>query len=181
MKSSFTPKPKLEDTGTTIFTVMSKLSQEYGAINLGQGFPDFDTDPLLLELVAKYTAEGKNQYSPLAGLPVLLDAIANKIARSYGQKLDPSTQICVTAGATQALYTAIMALVHPQDEVIVIEPAYDCYKPQIELAGGIPVAYQLRYPDYQIDWDELEKLVNSKTRMIVIHTPQPNGDDFVNG
>ncbi len=176
MKSSFTPKPKLEDTGTTIFTVMSKLSQEYGAINLGQGFPDFDTDPLLLELVAKYTAEGKNQYSPLAGLPVLLDAIANKIARSYGQKLDPSTQICVTAGATQALYTAIMALVHPQDEVIVIEPAYDCYKPQIELAGGIPVAYQLRYPDYQIDWDELEKLVNSKTRMIVINTPHnPTG------
>lgn len=163
--------PKLQDTGTTIFTVMSKLASEHNAINLGQGFPDFDCDPKLLDLISTYVQEGKNQYAPLAGLPALLEVLSEKIHRSYGMKLKPESQICVTAGATQALYTAIMAIVHPSDEVIIIEPAYDCYKSQIELAGGVVVPYRLSYPEYKIDWDELGDLVGDKTRMIIINTP----------
>ncbi|MEM7297971.1 MAG: methionine aminotransferase, partial [Bacteroidota bacterium] len=168
---SLTITPKLQDTGTTIFTVMSKLASEHNAINLGQGFPDFDCDPKLLELVSSYVKEGKNQYAPLAGLPSLLQVLSEKIDRTYGMKLKPESQLCVTAGATQALYTAIMAFVHPGDEVIIIEPAYDCYKSQIELAGGILVPYRLSYPDYKIDWDEMGDLVRDKTRMIIINTP----------
>ncbi|GAB4249964.1 MAG: pyridoxal phosphate-dependent aminotransferase [Ekhidna sp.] len=174
--SNLSITPKLNETGTTIFTIMSKLAHEHNAINLGQGFPDFDGDNRLLELVSKYVKEGKNQYCPLAGLPSLLQTIAEKAGRLYGISLDPSAQICVTAGATQALYTAIMALVNKGDEVIVIEPAYDCYKPQIELAGGVPVPYTLMYPDYKIDWEEMRSMISDKTRMIIINTPHnPSG------
>lgn len=176
MQTSLTIHPKLKDTGTTIFTVMSKLASEHQAINLGQGFPDFEADPHLLDLVAKYVREGKNQYCPLAGLPTLLEVLANKIHRLYGLEVKAGSQICITAGATQALYTAIMAIVHPGDEVIIIEPAYDCYKSQIELAGGIPVPYQLTYPDYAIDWEKMRSLVSAKTSMIIINTPHnPSG------
>lgn len=168
--------PKLQDTGTTIFTVMSKLANEHKAINLGQGFPDFGCDQTLLDLVSKHLNDGKNQYCPLAGLPSLLEVLSEKIDRMYGMKVNPDSQLCVTAGATQALYTAIMALVHPGDEVIIIEPAYDCYKSQIELAGGVVVPYQITYPDYAIDWNELGGMINDKTRMIIINTPHnPSG------
>lgn len=161
---------------TTIFTVMSKLAQEHEAINLGQGFPDFETDPELLQLVEKYVRAGKNQYCPLAGLPALLEVIAQKINHIYGKKLDPGSEICITAGATQALHVAIMSIVGPGDEVVIIEPAYDSYKPQIELAGGVAVPYSLTYPDYTVDWDELRELITSRTRMIIINTPHnPTG------
>lgn len=176
MQHPLTLQPKLKDTGTTIFTVMSKLAQEHQAINLGQGFPDFDCDQKLLDLVSSYLQEGKNQYCPLAGLPALLDTLSAKIDRMYGMKLNPESQLCVTAGATQALYTAIMAIVHPGDEVIIIEPAYDCYKSQIELAGGVVVPYRITYPDYTIDWNELGDMISDKTRMIIINTPHnPSG------
>lgn len=176
MSSQLRIAPKLKDSGTTIFTVMSKLAQENGAINLGQGFPDFDADPKLLDLVSQHIQEGRNQYCPLAGLPALLEVLSKKIERCYGMKVSPDTQLCITAGATQALYTAIMAIVNRGDEVIIIEPAYDCYKSQIELAGGIPIPYALKFPDYKIDWDEMKGLVSEKTRMILINTPHnPTG------
>ncbi len=176
MQSSIQLSPKLQDSGTTIFTVMSKLAQKHDAINLGQGFPDFDADPRLLELVEKYIREGKNQYCPLAGLPRLLEVLADKVSHVYGMKLNPTSQICVTAGATQALHIAVATVVNKGDEVIILEPAYDCYKPQIELAGGVAVPYQLKYPNYQVDWNELGKLVSDRTRMIIINTPHnPTG------
>ncbi len=167
---------KLPAGGTNIFTIMSKLATEHKAINLGQGFPDFECDEQLKELVAKYVTEGKNQYCPLAGLPQLNQTLSTKMERLYGMPIDPSSQICVTAGATQALYTAIMAFVNPGDEVIIFEPAYDCYTPQIQLSGGIVKPYQMTYPDYSIDWNKVKGMVNDKTRMIVINTPHnPSG------
>ena len=176
MQQNITLRPKLKDTETTIFTIMSRLATEHNAVNLGQGFPDFDCDPTLLDLINKYLKERKNQYCPLAGLPQLLEVLAKKIERLYGMRLNPETQICITAGATQALYTAIMAFVHPGDEVVIVEPAYDCYKSQIELAGGKPVPYQITYPDYTIDWDEFGSLISDKTSMIIINTPHnPSG------
>lgn len=155
---------------------MSKLAAEYQAINLGQGFPDYECDEKLRNLVKRNLDEGKNQYAPLAGLPNLLETLAAKIRRSYDLEVDPIKQLCVTAGATQALFTAISAFVKSGDEVIVIEPAYDCYLPQIEIAGGIPKPYTLRYPDYTIDWNMMEELITDKTRMIIINTPHnPTG------
>lgn len=167
---------RLSQSGTTIFTTMSQLASDHQAINLGQGFPDYECDEKLKELAKKYLDEGKNQYCPLAGLPDLLETLATKIKRSYDVELDAAKQICVTAGATQALLTAVMAFVNKGDEVIVIEPAYDCYIPQITIAGGIPKPYALRYPDYTIDWNEMEAMVTDKTRMIIINTPHnPTG------
>ncbi len=167
---------KLSSSGTNIFTIMSKLASEHRAINLGQGFPDFECDEKLKELVSKYVQDGMNQYSPLAGIPKLNETLANKIKHIYGTQIDPSAQICVTAGATQALYTAIMAYVKKGDEVIIFEPAYDCYTPQIQLAGGVVRPYAMTYPDYAIDWNEVESMVTDKTRMIVINTPHnPSG------
>ncbi|MFK7954299.1 MAG: methionine aminotransferase [Ekhidna sp.] len=167
---------KLPKAETTIFTVMSKLAAESSAINLGQGFPDFECDQRLKDLISKHLQEGKNQYAPLAGLPALNKTLADKIARTNGLKVNPESQICVTAGATQALYTAIMAFVNKGDEVIIIEPAYDCYKSQIMLAGGIPKPYRLTYPDYAVNWNEIESMASDKTRMIIINTPHnPTG------
>ena len=167
---------KLPQSGVTIFTVMSALAKEHQAINLGQGFPDFDCDQSLREKVAKHLNDGKNQYCPMPGLLELRQSISNKMNRSYGVSLDPNTQICITAGATQALFTAISGFVHQGDEVIIIEPAYDSYKPSILIAGGIPKVYQLTYPDYSVDWDELADMVTDKTRMIIINTPHnPTG------
>ncbi|WP_425392099.1 methionine aminotransferase [Ekhidna sp.] len=168
--------PKLLSGGTNIFTIMSKLATEHKAINLGQGFPDFECDEKLKDLVAKHLKEGKNQYVPLAGLPKLNETLSKKMEHVYDMPIDPSTQICVTAGATQALYTAIMAFVNPGDEVIIFEPAYDCYKPQIQLAGGVVKPYNMTYPDYGIDWNKVRDMVNDKTRMIIINTPHnPSG------
>ncbi|MEQ9007184.1 MAG: aminotransferase class I/II-fold pyridoxal phosphate-dependent enzyme, partial [Ekhidna sp.] len=167
---------KLPSSGTTIFTVMSKLASEYKAINLGQGFPDFECDEKLKDLVAKHVKEGKNQYAPLAGLPKLNETLSKKMKHVYGMPIDPNTQICVTAGATQALYTAIMAFVNKGDEVIIFEPAYDCYTPQIQLAGGVVKPYTMTYPDYGIDWNRVRDMVNNRTRMIIINTPHnPSG------
>lgn len=169
-------RSKLPKTGTTIFSVMSALANKHQAINLGQGFPDFDCDENLRQLVTKYLNEGKNQYCSMAGLLDLRQTISQKINNSYKVTLDPNTQICITAGATQALFTAIEAFVHQGDEVIIIEPAYDSYSPSIIIAGGIPKAYTLRYPDYSIDWDKFENLVTERTRMIIINTPHnPTG------
>lgn len=169
-------RSKLPKTETTIFTVMSALANQHKAINLGQGFPDFDCDESLRKLISKYLNNQKNQYCPMPGLLELRKAISTKMNKSYGTTLNPETQVCVTAGATQALFTAIEAFVHQGDEVIIIEPAYDSYAPSIIIAGGIPKAYTLTYPDYSIDWNEFEKLITSKTRMIIINTPHnPTG------
>ncbi len=167
---------KLPATETTIFTVMSALARQYNAINLGQGFPDFDCDEGLRKLVSKYLNDGKNQYCPMAGLLDLREAIAQKIERSYGTIVNPETEICVTAGATQALFTAISAFVHSGDEVIIFEPAYDSYTPSIQVAGGIPKPYRMTLPDYAIDWNIVENMVTDKTKMILINTPHnPTG------
>ena len=169
-------KSKLPQSGVTIFTVMSALAKECGAINLGQGFPDFDCDEALRQKVEKYLNGGKNQYCPMPGLLDLRTSISNKMNLSYGVNLDPNTQICITAGATQALFTAITGFVHPGEEVIIIEPAYDSYKPSIQIAGGIPKIYALNYPDYSVDWNELAAMVTPRTRMIIINTPHnPTG------
>lgn len=167
---------KLPDVGTTIFTVMSALAQEHQAINLSQGFPNYPSPPALTELVCRYLRDGANQYAPMAGVPALRQAIAAKIQHSYGIALDPETDITVTAGATQAIFTAISAFVRPGDEVIIIEPAYDCYKPAILVHGGVPVVHELAAPDYRIDWPVLAQRISPRTRMIVVNTPHnPTG------
>ncbi len=167
---------KLPAVGTTIFTVMSKLAAEHSAINLSQGFPDFNCSPELIDLVTKYMKEGLNQYAPMQGVPVLRETISGILKDSYGGNYNPDTEITVTAGATQGLYTAIAAVVREGDEVIIIEPAYDSYVPAIELNGGKPVYVQLKYPDYSVDWDAVKKVISRKTRMIIINTPHnPSG------
>ncbi|MEP1095949.1 MAG: methionine aminotransferase [Cyclobacteriaceae bacterium] len=167
---------KLPFSGPTIFSTMSVLATTHKAINLGQGFPDFDTDQVLLDLITKHLNQGKNQYCPMAGLPALRQTLSEKINRCYGMKINPETQLCITAGATQALFTAINAFIRPGDEVIILEPAYDCYKPEVLIAGGIPRAYSMVYPDYAIDWNEIREMVNEKTKMIIINTPHnPSG------
>jgi methionine aminotransferase len=167
---------RLPRVGTTIFTVMSRLAAEHGAINLSQGFPDFSPPPRLLERVAHHMAAGSNQYAPMVGALPLREAIAAKVERLYGARYDVESEITVTAGATQAIYTAIAACVRPGDEVIVFAPVYDSYVPAVELNGGKAVFATLRFPDYRPDWDEVRALVNPKTRMIVINTPHnPSG------
>lgn len=167
---------KLPDTGTTIFTVMSNLAREYNAINLSQGFPDFDVDHRLLDLVGKYMRSGNNQYAPMQGVWELRQRIAEKTQTLYNAAYDPAAEITITSGATEALYAAITAVVHKGDEVIVIEPAFDCYVPAIELNGGIPVFVKLRFPDYRIDWDEVKQAVSSKTRLMILNSPHnPTG------
>jgi methionine aminotransferase len=168
------PRPlasKLPDVGTTIFTVMSRLAQEHGAINLSQGFPDFDCAKELRDLVTKYINAGLNQYPPMAGVQRLRERIAEKVEALYGAKYDPEHEITVTPGATYGIFTAIATLVRPGDEVILFEPAYDSYAPSIEVNGGVPVYVQLRYPDYSIDWNAVQNAITPKTRLIVINTP----------
>lgn len=169
---------KLPQVGTTIFTVMSALATEKNAVNLGQGFPDFDCDPALIEAVATAMKNGLNQYPPMAGIPALREAIIQKIGRIYGGAYDPATEITVTAGATQAILTAILCCVHPGDEVIVIEPAYDSYVPAIELAGGTPVFVQMEIgpQGYSVPWPKVAAAVTGKTRLIMINSPHnPTG------
>ena len=167
---------KLPNTGTTIFSVMSAMAEEYDAINLSQGFPDFNCPEKLIELVHKYMQKGYNQYAPMQGVMPLREAIAEKTEALYSHKYDPQKEITITAGATQAIYAAISALVKEEDEVILFEPVYDSYVPAIRLNGGIPVFSRLKPPDYKIDWEELEKSVSTNTRMIIINTPHnPTG------
>jgi methionine aminotransferase len=169
---------RLPKVGTTIFTVMSTLASEKSAVNLGQGFPDFDCDPALVDAVSGAMKNGFNQYPPMPGVPALRQAIAAKIEKIYGHSYDPATEITVTAGATQGLLTAIMCAVHPGDEVIVIEPAYDSYVPSIELAGGKPVLVQMTLGanGYQVPWDRIAAAVSPRTRMIMINSPHnPTG------
>jgi methionine aminotransferase len=169
---------RLPAVGTTVFTLMSALATEHGAVNLGQGFPDFGCDPKLLDMVDDAMRAGLNQYPPMAGAAPLREAIAAKIATLYGHAYDADTEITVTAGATQGIITAILCAVHPGDEVIVIEPAYDSYRPSIQLAGGVPVMVQMRLGDagYSVPWDQVAAAVTARTRMIVINTPHnPTG------
>ena len=162
---------KLPNVGTTIFTVMSKMAQDYGAINLSQGFPDFDCPERLRELVAQHLNDRKNQYPPMAGIPSLRQQIANKVKDYYGCDTDPETEVTVTSGATEALFDAVHAVVTAGDEVIVFDPAYDCYEPAVQLAGGKTIHVPLTLPDYGMDWDRLEQAINSRTRLIIINSP----------
>src|SRR5215210_3025236 len=162
---------KLPHVGTTIFTVMSRVSAEHGAINLSQGFPDFDCTPELRALVTKYFNAGLNQYPPMAGVPVLREAIAEKVEALYGTVYDPEHEITVTPGATYAIFTAVSALVRPGDEGILFEPAYAGYAPAIEVNGGTPVYIQLAYPDYAIPWQAVQDAITPRTRMIIVNTP----------
>ncbi|HSV76885.1 MAG TPA: aminotransferase class I/II-fold pyridoxal phosphate-dependent enzyme, partial [Bacteroidales bacterium] len=169
-------KSKLPNTGTSIFAVMTQLAREHNAINLSQGFPDFPVSEKLVELISGHMRKGHNQYAPMPGLPLLRQRIAEKTLALYGAAYNPETEITVTAGATQALFTAISALIHPGDEVIVFEPAYDSYIPAVKLNGGIPVVSRLKLPDYRIDWAEVEKLISPQTRMIILNSPHnPSG------
>lgn len=167
---------KLPGGKTSIFSVMSNLARKHKAIDLSQGFPNFETDVELKELVCKAMKDGYNQYPPMNGIPQLREQIIRKIDHLYGKKYNQDSEIIFTAGATQALYCAISALVHPGDEVIVFKPAYDSYEPDIKLAGGKPIFSQLKGNDFKIDWEDLGKKINSKTRMIIINTPHnPTG------
>ncbi|MEO6902317.1 MAG: methionine aminotransferase [Bacteroidia bacterium] len=167
---------KLPNASTSIFTVMSKMAAENNAINLSQGFPDFNCNETLINLVNKYMQKGFNQYAPMPGLMSLREVLAEQIEDLYSAKYDPETEITITAGATQAIFTAITAIVHEGDEVIVFEPAYDCYQPAIELNGGKVVYLQLKEDTYTINWDQLKKVINHRTKMIIINTPHnPTG------
>jgi methionine aminotransferase len=169
-------KSKLHNTGTTIFTTMSALAAEHNAINLSQGFPDFPVSEKLISLVNKNMKAGHNQYSPMAGYMPLREAIAEKVNHLYSAAYDPEKEITITAGGTQAIYAAIASIINDGDEVIVFDPAYDCYAPAIRLNGGIPVQIQLKGPEFHIDWNEVKKMVNQRTRMIMINTPHnPTG------
>lgn len=161
---------KLPHVGTTIFTVMSKLAAECGAINLSQGFPDFPIDEELIELVEKALRDGHNQYAPMPGVQALREAIAAKVQRLYGHVYDPETEVTVTAGGTQAIFTALGAVVHPGDEVIIVDPAYDCYAPTVELFGGRPVHVRLG-SDMKFDADAVKAAITPRTRMLIINTP----------
>ena len=167
---------KLPKTGTTIFTVMSKLAADVGAINLSQGFPDYSSSVELFDKVHYYMKKGFNQYAPMPGFIGLREAIAEKVEKLYATKYNPDTEITITAGATLAIYTVISALIREGDEVILFEPAYDSYAPSIELNGGIPIYIQLKQPDFHIDWNEVRKLISPRTKMIIINTPHnPTG------
>jgi len=167
---------KLPKIGTSIFTVMSSLANEEGALNMSQGFPDFQVDPKLIELVSKNMQEGHNQYAPMQGALRLREALSHKIEKAYGVKYSPESEITITAGATQAIFTAISAFVKENDEVIIFTPAYDCYQPAIELNGGRPIFVQLHAPTYKIDWQAVKKVISRKTKMIIINTPHnPSG------
>jgi methionine aminotransferase len=167
---------KLPNVGTTIFTVMSALANEYKAINLSQGFPDFEIDPVLIDLVNNAMKNGFNQYAPMPGYMPLREEIAKKTAYSYGITLNPDTEITITSGGTEAIFDAVQAIVKPDDEVIVFDPAYDCYVPAIELAGGKVVSIPLMPPDFAPDWEKVESLISEKTVVIMLNTPHnPTG------
>lgn len=167
---------KLPKVGTTIFTVMSALANKHKAINLSQGFPNFPSSSTLNRLVFDYMDKGYNQYAPMAGVLPLREQLAQKVERMYNTTIHPDTEITITAGATQAIFTAITAFVKAGDEVIILEPAYDSYKPAVEVNGGKAVIYEMQAPDYKVDWDAIQQLISPATRMIIINTPHnPTG------
>tara|TARA_R110002124_G_scaffold120895_7_gene279122 strand:- start:27730 stop:28869 length:1140 start_codon:yes stop_codon:yes gene_type:complete len=170
---------KLKNLGTSIFTVMSKMAHEHDAINLSQGFPDFESDPILIDLVCEAMKNGYNQYAPMAGDMGLRQAISKKTNALHNQYYDPDSEITITAGATQAIFTAIAAIINPGDEAIIFTPAYDCYDPTIRLFGGITKSVQLQTPAYVPNWEEVEEEISNKTRLIIINTPHnPSGMVF---
>ena len=178
MTSERTPtlQSRLPNVGTTIFTVMSTLAAEKNAVNLGQGFPDFNCDPALVDAVTVAMQKGLNQYPPMTGVPVLREAIASKVEALYGRRYNAASEITITAGATQAIITAILAIVHPGDEVIVLEPCYDSYVPNIELAGGVTVRVPLTPGTFRPDFDKIAAAITPKTRAILINSPHnPSG------
>jgi len=162
---------RLPNVGTTIFTVMSALAQEHGAVNLGQGFPDFDCDPRLIEAVERAMRQGLNQYPPMTGVPALREAVAAKIEALYGHRYDPAAEVTITAGATQGILTAVLAVVHPGDEVIVLDPCYDSYEPNIQLAGGRAVHVPLTPRTFRPDFDRIRAAMTPRTRAIIVNTP----------
>ncbi len=167
---------KLPAVGTTIFTVMSRLAEEHGAVNLGQGFPDFDPPDALKTALARHVAAGKNQYAPMAGLPALRARIAVELERSYGRRLDPESEITITSGATEAIFDAIAAVVRPGDEVVVLDPSYDSYEPSVLLQGGRCVHVPLLAPSFAVDWQRVADAVNARTRLVIVNFPHnPSG------
>ena len=170
---------KLPHAGTTIFTVMSALAREHQAVNVSQGFPDYEPTAELLELANKYLMGGYNQYAPMPGALALRETISQLVTNCYGAAPDPDKNITITAGATQALYTALATLVHPGDEVIVLEPAYDCYVPAILVHGGVPVFSRLSEPDFSVDWQDVKQKITKRTRAIIVNSPHnPTGAIF---
>ena len=170
---------KLPNVGTTIFSIMSGLANQHNAINLSQGFPNFKSDQKLMDLVTNAMNSGYNQYAPMAGNMQLRIAIANKFDNLYNSSYNPDSEITVTAGATQAIYTIISAFIRPDDEVVIFRPAYDCYEPAIEINGGKTISIQLEAPNYSVDWNEVKQKIHSKTKMVIINTPQnPSGTLF---
>lgn len=170
-RAPWLPPSRLPQVGTTIFTVMSALAAEHGAVNLGQGFPDFDCDPALVDAVTQAMQRGLNQYPPMAGVASLREAMADKLDRLYGRRYDPATEITVTAGATQAILTAILAVVHPGDEVIVLDPCYDSYDPNIVLAGGRAVHVPLTPGSFRPDFDRIAAAITPRTRALIVNSP----------
>lgn len=169
-------RSKLPSIGTTIFTTMSQMAAQYQAINLSQGFPDFACDPVLIDLVTKAMKQQYNQYAPMPGVLALREAVAQKIEACYGANYHPETEVTITAGASQAIYTTISTFIHPGDEVLLFKPAFDIYEPAIEVAGGTPIAIQLDAPNYTIDWEVVKANITAKTKMVIINTPQnPTG------
>jgi methionine aminotransferase len=167
---------KLPSVGTTIFTVMSQLAVQHKAVNLGQGFPDYEMSPELVQLVSDAMRSGMNQYIHMNGYPPLREKLAEKAANLYGANISPETDITITPGGTYAIYTALTTVLNPGDEVILFEPAYDSYIPNIEINGATPVLISLKYPDYSIPWDEVRSKITSRTRMIMINSPHnPTG------
>lgn len=173
------PTSKLPNVKTTIFTSMGQLALRYGALNLAQGFPNFEPDPELMDLVNRAMREGYNQYAPMAGLMELREVISEKIESLYGRTYDPDTEVTITVGATQAIFTIITSFIGAGDEVIVLRPAYDCYEPAIELNGGTVVPIQLNNVDFKINWEEFRTKITSRTKMVIINTPHnPSGTIF---
>ena len=162
---------KLPDVGTTIFTVMSRRARELGALNLGQGFPDYDIDPRLAELTGEAMRQGHNQYAPMEGVPELRERIAGRLGAGYGGDFDPQSQITVTLGATEAIYSAVQAVIGPGEEAIAFDPAYDSYEPAVRLAGGRCIRLPLMPPDFRYDWDRVRDAVTPRTRLILFNTP----------
>jgi aspartate/methionine/tyrosine aminotransferase len=179
MQSACSHRSKLPDVGTTIFTVIGQLSAEHQALNLSQGAPNFACEPQLVEAVAQAMRNGHNQYAPMSGVAALRTALADKVERLYGARYNADEEITVIASASEGLYSAISALVHPGDEVIYFEPAFDSYAPIVRLQGATPVAIKLSLQDLHIDWDEVAAAINSKTRMIIVNSPHnPTGSVF---
>jgi len=177
-RSTIPVRSKLPDTGVTIFTTMSRLALEHGAINLSQGFPDFNCAPELIDAVARYMREGHNQYAPMPGTIPLREALAMKIERLYGHRYDPVSEITITSGATEALFATLTALVHPGDEVLLFQPAYDSYVPAIQLSGGTPVFVTLRPPNYKIDWDAARRAITPRRVPVDLVVRRPQGDEY---